>query len=106
LDRLAEAGLPRPRGFRRFWRDYLSVYEEIQFVLDEVIDAGDQIVVFLHQRAKGKASGARVEFLPYAQIATIKDGRIAVRFYSDREEALAVAGLTRRATPRGPCRVT
>jgi hypothetical protein len=30
----------------------------------------------------------------------------AVRFYSDREEALAVAGLTRRATPRGPCRVT
>jgi ketosteroid isomerase-like protein len=64
-------------GFRRFWRDYLSAWEEVEFIIDHIIDAGDQIVVFLRQHALGKASGVPVEFPPYAQIATIRGGRIA-----------------------------
>jgi ketosteroid isomerase-like protein len=40
-------------GFRQFWRDYLSAWEEVEFILDEIIDAGDQVVVFLRLQAKG-----------------------------------------------------
>jgi hypothetical protein len=68
-------------------------------MIDEIIDAGgDQIVVFLRQYGRGKASGARVEFPPYAQIAMIRGGRIRrLAFYSNRAEALVAAGLTERA---------
>lgn len=66
-------------GFRQFWRDYLSAWEEVEFILDEIIDAGDQVVVFLRLQAKGKASGVQGEFSPYAQLATIRGGKI-VRF--------------------------
>ena len=86
-------------GFRKFWDDYLSVWEEVEFIIDEIIDAGGQIVVFLRQRALGKVSGVRGEFSPYAQIATISDGLVTrLAFYSDRDEALAAAGLNTRAT--------
>ena len=94
-------------GFRKFWDDYLSVWEEVEFIIDEIIDAEDQIVVFLRQRALGKASGVGGEFSPYAQIATIDDGLVTrLAFYSDRDEALAAAGLTRKATSREPRPVT
>jgi ketosteroid isomerase-like protein len=85
-------------GFRHFWRDYLTLWEEVEFIVDEIIDAGDQIVVFLRQHARGKASGARVEFSPYAQIATIRDGRLLrLAFYSSRADALAAVGMAHEA---------
>ena len=31
-------------GFRKFWDDYLSVWEEVEFIIDEIIDAGDQML--------------------------------------------------------------
>jgi ketosteroid isomerase-like protein len=91
-------------GFRRFWADYLSVWEEVEFIFDGIIEAGDnQIVVFLRQHALGKASGIQVHSPSYAQIATVRGERITrLAFYSNRDEALAAVGLMGNANSQTP----
>ena len=41
--------------------DYFAVWERIELRADDYIDAGDEVVVFFHEVAKGRASGAVVE---------------------------------------------
>jgi ketosteroid isomerase-like protein len=81
-------------GLVKFWRAYLSAWGSIVWDLDEFFDAGDQVVVFVRQRARGRTSGVDTEYPPYAQLWTLRDGKI-VRFaaYSERDEALEAAGL-------------
>ena len=68
-------------------------WETVRNDLQELIDAGDQVVSVTIQRSRGKASGADVELKQYA-VWTIHEGKIlpAVWFQS-REEALEAVGL-------------
>ena len=65
--------------------------------MDDCIDAGgDNVVVFFHEKAKGRASGAVVE-TDTGTINTIRDGKIVrVLGYMDRQQALEAAGLAER----------
>jgi ketosteroid isomerase-like protein len=74
--------------------DYFEVWERIEMRADEYIPAGDDVVVvFFHEVAKGRESGALVE-TDTGTVNTIRDGRIVrVRSYMDRDQALEVAGL-------------
>jgi ketosteroid isomerase-like protein len=76
--------------------DYFEVWERLEMRVDEYIDAGgDDVVVFWHEVAKGRESGAVVE-TDTGTIQTVRDGKIVkVRGYMDRAEALRVAGLQR-----------
>jgi ketosteroid isomerase-like protein len=74
--------------------DYFEVWERIELRADKYIDAGaDEVVVFFHEVAKGKNSGAIVE-TDTGTINTVRNGKIAkVRSFMDRADALKAAGL-------------
>jgi ketosteroid isomerase-like protein len=74
--------------------DYFETWERIELRADEFIDAGgDQVVVFWHEVAKGRKSGAVVE-TGTGTVNTIRDGQIVrVRSYMERSQALKAAGL-------------
>jgi uncharacterized protein len=74
--------------------EYFENWERIELRAEEHIDAGgEDVVVFHHEVARGRESGAVVE-TDTATINTVRDGVIVrVRPYMDRGEALRVAGL-------------
>jgi ketosteroid isomerase-like protein len=60
----------------------------------EFLDAGDQVVVGLNHRGRGKGSSAEVEMREW-NVFLIRTGRIAsVHEYGECEEALEAAGLS------------
>lgn len=66
-------------------------WETTSFEYEEFIDAGEQVIVVLSQRARGRASGVEVEF-SYAQAWTA--GRLVrMEFFPTRAEAFAALGL-------------
>jgi ketosteroid isomerase-like protein len=75
--------------------DYFAVWERIELRADDYIDAGDdEVVVFFHEVAKGRSSGAVVE-TNTGTVNTVRDGNIVrVRSYMDRAQALEAAGLS------------
>ena len=80
-------------GVREFWRSFLASWESIEFRLDELIDAGDEVVALIWQRNRGRASGAVVEY-EYAQVWTLRDGLVTrQRIFVRRQDALKAVGL-------------
>jgi ketosteroid isomerase-like protein len=75
--------------------DYFQTWERIELRAERFFDAGaEDVVVFWHEVAKGRASGAVVE-TDTGTVNTVRDGKIAVvRSYMDRAEALEAAGLS------------
>jgi ketosteroid isomerase-like protein len=90
-----DAGVFRgPEGATQFFEIILAGFEELEFVPEEMIDAGDQVVVVAAARGRGKASGVEVE-ARFTHVWTLRNGK-AVRavYYADHAKALADAGLT------------
>jgi uncharacterized protein len=81
-------------GVRAFFRRYGGTWSTLDVEFEEMFDAGDKVVVFARDRGLGRASGAPVEFV-YAQVITVRDGKIAHwQAFTDREAALKAAGLS------------
>jgi ketosteroid isomerase-like protein len=77
----------------RFLGEWLASWDSYEAGVDELLDAGDLVVVFWWQRMTGRGSGVPVE-LDSAQIWTIRDGQpIRIDSYTDRAEALEAVGL-------------
>jgi ketosteroid isomerase-like protein len=74
---------------RRYW----GTWEDYRVEVDEILDAGQSVVVISHERGRGKGSGVPVA-RQNPQLWTFRDGRI-VRWESfrTRAEALDAAGL-------------
>jgi ketosteroid isomerase-like protein len=74
--------------------DYFAVWERMELRVDDYIDAGgDEVVVFFHEVAKGRESGAVVE-TDAGTVNTVRNAKIArVRSYMKRSQALEAAGL-------------
>jgi ketosteroid isomerase-like protein len=80
-------------GVRAFWRQWLEAWESIEFRLDDLIDAGDDVVALISQVSRGRVSGAEVP-TSYAMVWTVRDGMVVrMRNFGDRAEALRAAGL-------------
>jgi ketosteroid isomerase-like protein len=79
-------------GVRAFWRHWLDAWESIEFRVEEVIDAGDEVVAFYSLVNRGRASGAEVAGA-YAQIWTVRNRKVVrLRLFADRAEALRAVG--------------
>jgi ketosteroid isomerase-like protein len=78
--------------------DLMESWETFQVEVEELFEAGDQIVTFVHVRVRGRGSGVEVNTKPAHHIV-FRDG-VVVRLttYLDRAEALAAAGI--QATQR------
>ena len=81
-------------GVRAFWRHWLESWESIEFRLDDLIDAGDEVVALIWQRNRGRGSGAVVEY-EWAQVWTLRDGLITrQRIFLRQQDALRALGLS------------
>jgi ketosteroid isomerase-like protein len=89
-----EAGPSRGRdAVRENFERWTSAWEEPEATAEEIIDAGDRVVVVAYFRARGRGSGVEVDARFY-DVYTLRDGKIVrVDEFSDRAEALAAAGM-------------
>ena len=89
---------PRPvyhghEGVREFWRDALSAFGEVDFEVEELIDAGDQVLAVIREREVGRASGVPVETTHLA-VWTLAGGKVTqLQVFDDRQQAFEAAGL-------------
>ena len=82
-----------PDEVREVWRRWDADWEELETVADEIIDAGDRLVVAVRYRGRGRVSGVEVNDLIF-EVHTLRDGRCIRKIeFPTREQALAEVGL-------------
>ena len=93
-------------GVRTYWRNWLSAWSDLQFEIQDVVDAGDEVVLLIrNQRQWGRHTGLETEFPPYGMVFTIRGGKVVRwRSFPDQRSALDSAGLSEPARPRDPPR--
>jgi ketosteroid isomerase-like protein len=81
-------------GVRTYWRRWFEAWSDLEFDF-ELRDAGDEVVVLLrNQRQWGRHTGICTELPPYAQVFTLREGRLVRwRTFPDQESALEAVGL-------------
>ncbi len=81
-------------GFRHVVEEMDEMWEDFRITPEEVVDAGDTVVVGNRISGKGRASGVEAEMLIYG-VCMFRDGKV-MRFIGgirDRSEAFEIAGL-------------
>jgi ketosteroid isomerase-like protein len=81
-------------GVRAYWRRWFEAWSDLEFEF-ELRDAGDDVVaLFRNQRQWGRHTGICTELPPYAQVFTLRDGKLVRwRTFPDQESALKAVGL-------------
>jgi ketosteroid isomerase-like protein len=76
-----------------FEEEDLEAWEERRLEAEEFIDAGDNVVVLLHEYRRGRGSGVELE-TDTAVVCAVREGRVVrIQGYMDRAAALEAAGL-------------
>jgi uncharacterized protein len=76
------------QGLKELFDSYMEAFDALRLEPQEFIDAGDQIVVSLHQRVRGKGSGAEVVG-NIAHVWTMRgDAPFRLRIFGDKDSAL------------------
>jgi ketosteroid isomerase-like protein len=83
-----------PEGFKRFTEWLLNQFDDGRIEVNEVIEAGDQVVVRATIRGRGKHSGVETSWENW-HVWTVRDGK-AIRGigFTSETEALSAAGLS------------
>ncbi len=83
-------------GVRTYWRRWFEAWSDLEFDVEDVRDAGDNVVALLcNQRQRGRNSGIWTELPPYAQVFTVRGGKLVRwRTFPDQDSALEAAGLS------------
>jgi ketosteroid isomerase-like protein len=77
-----------------FESEDLEAWEERRLEAEEFIDAGDDVVVLLHEYRRGRGSGVELES-ETAVVVAVRRGRVVrIQGYMDREAALKAVGLS------------
>jgi ketosteroid isomerase-like protein len=70
----------------------LETFPDFRIEVEEYIAHGEDVVVALHQRAAGKASGVPID-IRTGHVLTVRNGKaVRWRIYKSKEEALAAVG--------------
>ena len=94
----AGAGGPAPsyqglEGLIEGWREWLTPWHSYHITFEDLIDAGDDVVVPATVTARTERHGVEVEHRP-SSVWTVRDGKVvAVHFFLERAEALRFAGI-------------
>jgi ketosteroid isomerase-like protein len=82
-----------PQEVRSFLGQWAGAFDDFGFEAEEAVDAGDRVVVLLHQWGRGKETGAQVESRTW-QVFTFRGGKVVqCRGYATKAEAFEAAGL-------------
>ena len=77
-----------------FEAEDLEAWEERRLEAEEFIDAGDDVVVLLHEYRRGRGSGVELESKT-AVVVAVSGGRVVrIQGYMDRDAALEAVGLS------------
>ena len=77
----------------RAWMSFTEAFEAFGSEINQIVEAGDEVVVFFRIRGRGRASGADVDARVGA-VFTLRNGKIVRYELTDRHEALEAAGLS------------
>jgi ketosteroid isomerase-like protein len=94
---IGSAGVYRGReGVSAFWREWLSAWRDLQFEVEDVLDAGENVVALIrNQRQWGRHSGIETTYPTYGIVFTIRDRKITRwRAFPDVPAALEAAGIS------------
>jgi ketosteroid isomerase-like protein len=81
-------------GMARVMKDWLRSWEQVTYVPERFIDAGDQVVVIAEWRGRGKASGVSTKWR-HGLVWTLRDGKvIGLIAYPDPTDALEAVELS------------
>ena len=88
------AGVHRgPEEVRRWFARWLGAWENYTARVEELIDAGDRVVVVHHERGRGRGSGVEVDNRS-VNVFDVSCGKIVRRRpFPDRSQALDAVGL-------------
>jgi uncharacterized protein len=74
-------------------RRYLGAWDDFRFEVEDLIDAGESVLLVVHETMRGKSSGVPAEHR-YCQVWTFRDGRIARgTSYNSKGDALEALGM-------------
>jgi ketosteroid isomerase-like protein len=71
----------------------LEVMEEPQIEAEEIIDAGEKVVIAIRISGRGRGSGIDVEANWFHVVTPRDDKAVRIEWYASRDEALEAAGL-------------
>jgi ketosteroid isomerase-like protein len=81
-------------GFLRFIANWTDQFEEFQQIPEEFMDAGDRVIVRIHQKGRGKGSGVPVE-ARFWLVHLLDDGKNRrVDLFDNEADAFEAAGLS------------
>jgi ketosteroid isomerase-like protein len=93
--------LPDPGPFRgreeaeRFFAMWREIFDDFEIVVEETIDAGDQVLVMALVRGRGKDSGAVVVTPSFGHVWTLENGvATRIQMYPSRAASLEALGIT------------
>jgi ketosteroid isomerase-like protein len=79
---------------RKALGSWLEAWKSIDYRLEELIDAGDDVLAFVRVTALGRTSGVEVVY-EHPQIWTVRNRKVVrMRVFGDRDEALRAVGLS------------
>ena len=86
-------GFDGPEGYKEFIGWLRSEFDDAHAEIDELIDAGDRVLVGSTLSGRGKHSGAEASFT-FWQVWVVENGKfVRGEGFNDRESALEAAGL-------------
>jgi ketosteroid isomerase-like protein len=93
--RSPEAGVYHGKqAVREYHQNLWAQFESVRFEVEELLDAGDQVVVGTTQHAVPKGGQQEID-VHVAEVYTVRDGLLAERrSYPTRSEALEAVGLS------------
>jgi ketosteroid isomerase-like protein len=81
-------------GVTEFMRAFLAAWTNLTMEAEDVVEAGDSVVVTTRWRGVGRESGARTEKRVF-DVWTFRGRAVTrVEFFLDRDEALEAVGLS------------
>jgi uncharacterized protein len=79
---------------RRFWESWREVFDDFRIEIEEIVDAGDQVIVMARVSGRGRDSGAEVVTPSFAHIWTLRDELVVrMEMLPTRADALRAVGL-------------
>ena len=92
---LPESGVVRGReGLLGFWKTWTDMFDDFHIEIEEMIDAGDRVVVMAAAHGIGKDSGIEVHSPSFPHVWTFRDDQI-VRMEAMQNRAMAMEALGR-----------
>jgi ketosteroid isomerase-like protein len=79
---------------RSAFRDWYDAWENVGIEVNELVDAGEQVISVFTYRGRGRVSQVDVEWKRMAGVWTIREGKIVrVVWLRTRDDALEAVGL-------------